>query len=151
MLKLSYLVECVISFGPLQTHRCQFSMFSGRACFQRAGLYILFFRDTKAPRGPGSPKCRGYTITLRHTTLGTTPLDGWKARSKDLYLTTHNTHHETDIHAPGGIRTHNPAAADSRLRPRDHRDRQPVYKSTNLTYETRFERIFRWKTGCLRM
>jgi hypothetical protein len=33
---------------------------------------------------------------------------------------------QTDIHAPGGIRTHNPskrAAADPRLRPRGHWDR----------------------------
>jgi hypothetical protein len=34
---------------------------------------------------------------------------------------------ETDIHDPGGIRTHNPskrAAADPRFRPRGHWDRQ---------------------------
>jgi hypothetical protein len=35
---------------------------------------------------------RGFTITLRHTTLGRTPLDEGPARGKDLYLTTHNTH-----------------------------------------------------------
>ena len=28
----------------------------------------------------------------RYTTLGETPLDGWSARRRDLYLTTHNTH-----------------------------------------------------------
>jgi hypothetical protein len=52
-------------------------------------------------------------VTLRHTTLGKTPLDEWS----DLYLTTHNTQ-ETDIHAPGVIRAHNPskrAAADQTL------------------------------------
>jgi hypothetical protein len=35
--------------------------------------------------------------------------------------------HNTNIHAPGGIRTHNPskrAAVDPRLRPRCHWDRQ---------------------------
>jgi len=25
--------------------------------------------------GPESPHCRGFTVTLRHTTLGRTPLD----------------------------------------------------------------------------
>ena len=35
---------------------------------------------------------RGFTITLRHTTLGRTPLDEWSARRRDLYLTKHNTH-----------------------------------------------------------
>jgi len=31
-------------------------------------------------------------ITLRHTTLGKTPLDEWSARRRDIYLTTHSTH-----------------------------------------------------------
>jgi len=31
-------------------------------------------------------------ITLRHTTLGKTPLDAWPARRGGVYLTTHNTH-----------------------------------------------------------
>jgi hypothetical protein len=30
-------------------------------------------------------------ITLRHNTLGRTPLEEWSARHRDLYLTTHNT------------------------------------------------------------
>jgi hypothetical protein len=42
------------------------------------------------PRGPGRPRYWGFTITLRHTTLGVTPLDGWSARRRDLYLKTHN-------------------------------------------------------------
>ena len=52
----------------------------------------------------------------RHTTLGTTPVDGWPSRSRDLYLTTHNTY-KRDIRNHCGIRTHNPrkrAAADLR-------------------------------------
>jgi hypothetical protein len=35
---------------------------------------------------------RGFTITLRHTTLGRTPLDEGPVRRRDLYLTKHNTH-----------------------------------------------------------
>jgi len=31
---------------------------------------------TTAPSGAMPPHCRGFTITLRHTTLGRTPLDG---------------------------------------------------------------------------
>ena len=63
--------------------------------------------------------------TQRRTTVSRTPLDEWSARRSDLYLTTH-TKLTTDIHAPGGIRTHNlnrRAAADLRLRPRGHWDR----------------------------
>jgi len=65
--------------------------------------------------------------TQRRTTVGRTPLDDWSARREDLYLTTHNTHNRQHIHAPGGIRSHDLsrwAAADLRLRPRGHWDRQ---------------------------
>jgi len=62
--------------------------------------------------------------TQRRTTVGRTPLDEWSARRRDLYMTTHNIH---DIHAHGGIRTHNLSrrvAVDLRLRPRGHWDRR---------------------------
>jgi hypothetical protein len=55
-------------------------------------LCAFFSHGAAAPRGPGPPHCRGFTITLRHTTLGRTPLDEWSARRRDLYLITHNTH-----------------------------------------------------------
>jgi hypothetical protein len=35
----------------------------------------LSFRGATAPSGPWPPYCRGFTITLRHTTLRRTPLD----------------------------------------------------------------------------
>jgi len=41
---------------------------------------------------PVPPHYRGFTITLRHTTLGRTPLEEWSARRRDLYLTAHNNH-----------------------------------------------------------
>jgi len=31
--------------------------------------------------------------SIRHATLGRTPLDEWSARSRELYLTTHSTCH----------------------------------------------------------
>jgi hypothetical protein len=48
-------------------------------------------QGTTAPSGPGPPHYQGFIITLRHTTLGRTPLDEWSAQCKDIYLTTHNT------------------------------------------------------------
>ena len=45
-----------------------------------------------ASSGPGAPHYGGFTITLRHTTFVSTPLDEWSARRRDFYLTTHNTH-----------------------------------------------------------
>jgi hypothetical protein len=47
-----------------------------------------------APTGSGLGRLifRGFTIILRHTTLGRTPLHEWSTRRRDLYLTKHNTH-----------------------------------------------------------
>ena len=52
----------------------------------------FFYHGTTAPSGPGPPHYLGFAITLRHTTLGRTPLDQWSARRRDLYLTTHTIH-----------------------------------------------------------
>jgi len=41
----------------------------------------------------------------RRTPVGRTHLDEWSARRRDLYLTTRHTQ-QTNIHAPGGIWTH---------------------------------------------
>jgi hypothetical protein len=41
--------------------------------------------------------------SVRHTTLGRTPLDEWSARPDKVQQS-----QDTDIHAPGGIRTRNP-------------------------------------------
>ena len=79
------------------------------------------------PSVPRPSHYRGFMVTLRHTTVGMTPLDEQSARRRDLYLTTNNTHNRQTYTPPGGIRTHNPskrAAADPPLRPRGHCDRR---------------------------
>ena len=53
-----------------------------------------------SPSGPRPPHCRDFVMTLRQITFGTTPLDEWSARRRDRYVTTHNTHKRTEIHAP---------------------------------------------------
>jgi hypothetical protein len=105
------------------TDSCEHS--NGTLSFIKDGefhqLSDFFSNGATAASGPRPPHYRGFTIILRHTPLGRTPPDEWSARRRNLYLTTHNTHKETDIHAPGGIRTHNPrkqAAADPSLRTR---------------------------------
>ena len=50
-----------------------------------------YFLWHNSPNGPGPPHYQGFTITLRHTTLGRNPLDEWSPRRIDLSLTTHNT------------------------------------------------------------
>jgi hypothetical protein len=49
----------------------------------------FFPRGATAPRGPGLPHYRDFTITFRHTALGKIPLDEWSAHRRDLYLATH--------------------------------------------------------------
>ena len=85
---------------------------------------FLFFLFVAKP--PPWARASSFTMfrdyTQRRTTVGRTPLDKWSALRD-------NTQHlqDTDIHASGGIRTHNlsrRAAADLRLRPRGHWDRR---------------------------
>jgi len=72
-------------------HTCGTCFFFFFSCF--VCLFLpLSPHGTTAPSGPGPPHHRGFTITLRHTTLSRTPLDEWSAQCRDLYLTTHNTH-----------------------------------------------------------
>jgi hypothetical protein len=51
-----------------------------------------------------------FTITLRHTTLGRTPLDEGPARRRDLYLTTHSTHKRQTTMPPAGFERAIPAS-----------------------------------------
>ena len=41
--------------------------------------------------------------TQRRSTVGTTPLEEWSARRRDLYLTTHNTHNRQTSMPPVGF------------------------------------------------
>jgi hypothetical protein len=45
----------------------------------------------------------GFTITLRHTTLGRIPLDEWSARRMYLYLKTDDTHNRQTSLPPVGF------------------------------------------------
>jgi hypothetical protein len=59
-------------------------------------------------------RLRGYVIILTgHTRFGSTPLDEWKFRRTDFYLTIHKSQ-EREIHVPGGIRTSSPKSKRSR-------------------------------------
>ena len=84
--------------------------------------FIFFYHGATAPSGP-----RPLIIedSLNSDTLHLVGLL-WTSDQPDA-LTTHNTHNrQTDIHAPGRIRTRNPRkgkAADPRLSQRVHWDR----------------------------
>ena len=93
--------------------------------------------------GPTRAMTSSLTRFLDHTqqriTVGRPSLDEWSARRRDLYLATHSTQ-TTEIHAPGGIRTHDLSkrvATDLRLRPHSHWNRN---MDLILTYNYRVER-----------
>jgi len=53
-------------------------------------------------RGMASSFTRFLDHTQRRITVGRTPLDGWSARRRDLYMTAHNTHNrKTSMLAAG--------------------------------------------------
>ena len=84
-----------------------------------------FFHGATDPSGPGPPHYPSFTIALKNTPLIKRPLKKWSSQSKDLYLTTHNTHSDRN---PCPWRDSNPqfskrAAEDSRLRPCGYWDR----------------------------
>ena len=76
-------------------------------------------------------RCGGlllHLITLRHTTVGRTLLDGWSAVA-DTSTWQHTTFKREKYPCPVGIRTRNPskrAAADPRLRMGGHWDRPEI-------------------------
>ena len=55
-------------------------------------LFSIFFYSAASSSRQRRPHYRGFTITLRHATLGRSPLDEWSARHRYLYLITHKTH-----------------------------------------------------------
>ena len=55
------------------------------------------------PNGSGPSHYRGFMITLRHTTLGVTPLDEGSVRRRDLCLTAHNTQKRETSVSPAGF------------------------------------------------
>jgi len=65
------------------------------------------------------------SYSFRHTILGRTPLFEWSVCRRVFYVTKQHSQ-DTDIHAPGEIRTRNPKkreAVDSCLKTRGHRVR----------------------------
>jgi len=84
-------------------------------------MYVVFIcneslHDATNRSGPGPPHYRGFTITLKHTTLGRTPLNELSAGGRDLYLTTHITHKRQTSMPPAGLK---PAIPTSE-RPQTH-------------------------------
>jgi len=90
--------------------------------------------------GQGPPRYRGFTITLRRTTLDRTHLDEWSAWRRDLYLTTHNTHRRLDTHADGGIRTRDSSKREAT---------DPTLTARSLAWAYLWSSEINWTVLCL--
>ena len=93
-------------------------------------IAVVFF--TARYRALAFSFSRFLDYTQRRATVGRTPLNEWSIRRRKPLPD--NTQHsqQTNIHAPGGIRTHNlsrRAAENLRLRPRGHWNRQSTIVS----------------------
>ena len=96
--------------GLVQKYYRYFMKFS--ATFHHINLRLkkhFFFSWLDRPSGPKPPDCWGSEITFKRATFGRTLLDGWSARRRDLYVTTHNTQQETAM-PPVGFETAIPAS-----------------------------------------
>jgi hypothetical protein len=103
---LFIIIIIIISLWARCTSKMQKTLLSNLASnvFTQHFFYSDFVSiGATAPRGPRPPHYQGFTITLRHTTLGRTPLYEWSARRRDLYLTTHNTHNRQTSIPPAGF------------------------------------------------
>jgi hypothetical protein len=69
----------------------------------KSTMGICSSHGATAPSELAPPHYRSFTITLRHTTLGRTPLDELSAQCRDLYLTTRNTHKRHTSTTPAGF------------------------------------------------
>ena len=82
--------EIVQSAIPVARNKAVIFEIIHQCCFISSCLQYNFspHDSTTAPSGPGLPHCRDLTITLRHNTLGRTPLDEGSAGRRGLYVTT---------------------------------------------------------------
>jgi hypothetical protein len=73
-------------------------------------LAHVFLPWCNSPSGPRPLHYRWWKITLRHPTLGGTPLGEWSARQRELHLATHNTHKRKTSMPPAGYEHTTPAS-----------------------------------------
>ena len=109
--------------------------------------FYFFFHGSTAPSGVGPPHFEASRSHTSETPLSVGLL--WTSDQPDAETSTwQHTTLTTDIHAPGGIRTHNHsnrAGADPRFTPRGHWDRPHFIITIHFTGV--FGSFFRWWRG----
>ena len=104
----------------------------------------LVIFTVRQPQWVKQPHSWGSAITPRHTAFGRTPLDGWSARRRELYLITHNTHKRQISSIPCQIRTRNPSKlgpAEPSFRPHDHWARPSVFLMNLIQTKSSFKSV----------
>ena len=102
-------------------------------------LWLFFLCGAAAQRGPWPPHSWGFLITHNDSLQSVGLL--WTSDQLVAETSTWQHSQQTNIHAPGGIRTHDlsrRAAADLRLRPRGYWDRRYcgiTFINTSLNFE----------------
>jgi hypothetical protein len=128
-----YSIPCNLWEGESKQTYCKLCPNAGRWNFGSARTALIDYLTTfffplwccDPTRAMSSLFLRFLDHTQRRTTVGRTPLDKHQLVAETS--TWQHTKLATDIHVHGGIRAHNltrRAAADPRLRRRDHWDRQ---------------------------
>jgi hypothetical protein len=73
-----------------------------KSCGALPPLFVYFWRN-RPPNGPWPHSTRLLDYTQQRNTVGRTPLDGWSARRRYLYLTTNNSHNRQTSIPPVGF------------------------------------------------
>jgi hypothetical protein len=108
-------------------------------------IYIYISNGAATPSGPGPPHCWGFTITLRHTTLGRTPLDEWSARRTELYVTKHSTH-KRETFVP--LRDSNPQSQHTNGRRSTPQKTRPLGSAYIYMYINRSSFVAKYRICC---
>jgi hypothetical protein len=91
-------------------------------------IHLLY--GSTSQMGFRPPHCWGFDITLRHTTLGCTPLNERSAHCRELYLTKHNVHNRKISLLQAGFEPSVPAG--ERLKTATGIDQDIFYQNHNL-------------------
>jgi hypothetical protein len=85
---------------PIQHHCLVTEIYGGTSM----AVFFFWGDSPQWARASSFRRFLDHTHTQRCITLGRTPLDEWSARSRDLYLTTHNTHSRHTSITPLGFK-----------------------------------------------
>ena len=118
--------------GKIYTLLSYICLFLGRCPLSGFQFILIPFQAATIPSVPWLPYYRDFMFTLRHITIGKTPLDEWSAGRSDHCVTTHSIHKWQTSMSPVGFETAIPASVLSQiheLRQRGHWDRRVYLQS----------------------